>query len=73
MLREQNKVGAPVNELDLAVRAVSINTTSKLTYDDLQQFRLLLKSTFPEVTAGTGKNEKLAEKIRVILKKQMQF
>ena len=66
MLREQRMVGMAPNELDLAIRAVSINTTSKLTYTDSQQFRVLLKRTFPEVASEVSNDAKLEERVKSI-------
>ena len=66
MLRERNMVGAPPNELDLAVRAVSINTTSKLTYNDAQQFRVLLQRTFPEVVSETLNDAELETRVKSV-------
>ncbi|CBY08725.1 unnamed protein product [Oikopleura dioica] len=56
MLRSRTSVGGAIDEKEIAVRAVSINTTSKLTFSDLVQFDFLIQRVFPEV-----KNKKLSD------------
>ena len=56
MLRSRAAMGGAIDEKEIAVRAVSINTTSKLTFSDLVQFDFLIQRVFPEV-----KNKKLSD------------
>ena len=67
LLREEkgsDKKESDSNELNLAVRAVTINTNSKLTFEDSKQFDALLKKVFPEVSATDIANEIFAKSIK---------
>ena len=61
--------GHDVTELHLAVRAVTINTNSKLTFEDSKQFEILLKKVFPEVKASDISNEIFENMIKEICKR----
>ena len=72
LLREEkrsDKKESDPNELNLAVRAVTINTNSKLTFEDSKQFDALLKKVFPEVSATDIANKIFEESIREICEK----
>lgn len=52
------------DEMALAVHALRLNTLSKLTFSDCQNFDTLVQDMFPGVKFESSSHEKLAEAVR---------
>ena len=59
-----------IGQLDIAVRAITINTTSKLTYSDVLLFRSLLKRIFPECEQKTMEDAELEARLTEVAAKK---
>lgn len=59
-----------LGQLDIAVRAITINTTSKLTYSDVLLFRSLLKRIFPECEQKTMEDAELEARLTEVATKK---
>ncbi len=66
MLKMDKKAnpGQKVNELDIVVRALRLNTLSKLTYGDSIRFDTLVKDVFPSIVFNNEGYEELKEALR---------
>ena len=74
MLHQQQAATSGVvndlGQLDIAVGAITINTTSKLTYSDALLFRSLLKRIFPECEQKTMEDAELEARLTGVAAKK---
>lgn len=63
MMKKNNK-GGPINESDIVVQALRLNTLSKLTYGDSLRFDTLVKDVFPNVAFNNEGYEDLKTALR---------
>ena len=63
MMKKSNS-GQPINESDIVVQALRLNTLSKLTYGDSIRFDTLVKDVFPDINFKNEGYEELKEALR---------
>ena len=71
IFEERKKAGKEVNaetEAELLIKAIRINTLSKLTFPDMRKFKLLLKDIFPGIKSEDITYPELEEAIVIVLK-----
>lgn len=64
MLKMTKKSKGSINEADIVVRALRLNTLSKLTFGDSIRFDTLVKDVFPNVTFSNEGYEELKVELR---------
>lgn len=70
-MQEERKNGQPIDEkteAELLIKAIRINTMSKLTFYDTRKFVALVNDVFPGVKSEDISYEKLTEAVKEVLK-----
>ncbi len=66
--KHEGKVVTPEAECEILIKAVRVNTLSKLTYADTSKFLALIGDVFPGVKSADISGGELEEKIKEVIK-----